>query len=265
MPMDGAIVRQRQMPQECDKQFPLRRNSRQGWVRLPQVVGWLGLLWAAVMGPVLAASPPAPVPTLAQALHQFVQEQTSALGGQVSLQLLDPAALAELSPCTVAPEVSLPPGRRLMGRLSLAARCDQPRAGAPWSLMVPVEVRILAHYWVARQMIPTDHVITLQDVVERSGEVTRPDFISDSKDFLGKVARQGIAPGQLLRQDMLHEVFQVHQGQTVPIRVQGKGFDVSSEGQAMANAAEGQSVQVRTANGRLVTGVVKDGRVLIAP
>ncbi len=224
------------------------------------------LAGALVVGVVQAAAPAAtPVPTPSQALQHFVQEQAATMGGQVSVQILDPAALAELPPCTQAPEVSLPPGRRLAGRLSLALRCDQPRSGAPWSLMVPVDIHILAHYWVARQMIPFDHVITPQDVMERTGEVTRPDFLSDPKDVLGKVARQGIAPGQLLRQDLLHEVFQVHQGQTVAIRVQGNGFDVSSEGQALGNAAEGQSVQVRTAGGRLVTGIVKDGRVLVAP
>ncbi len=229
-------------------------------------VGLWGLLGVPLVALVWAAPPQAlPVPTPTQALQQFVQVQTASLGGQVSVQILDPAALAELPACTQSPEVSVPPGRRLAGRLSLALRCDQPRAGAPWSLMVPVDIRILAHYWVARQMIPFDHVITPQDVVERTGEVTRPDFLSDPKDFLGKVARQGIAPGQLLRQDLLHEVFQVRQGQTVTIQVQGNGFDVSSEGQAMGNAAEGQSVQVRTVSGRLVTGIVKEGRVLVAP
>ncbi len=227
-------------------------------------------LWAllgSALAPLVWAAPSVvlPVPTATQTLQQFVQEQTASRGAQVSVQILDPAALAELPDCTQKPEVSVPPGRHLAGRLSLALRCDQPRSGAPWSVMVPVDIRILAHYWVARQMIPFDHVITSQDVVERTGEVTRPDFLSDPKDVLGKVARQSIAPGQLLRQDLLHEVFQVRQGQTVSIQVQGNGFDVSSEGQALGNAAEGQSVQVRTASGRLVTGTVKGGQVFIVP
>ena len=42
------------------------------------------------------------------------------------------------------------------------------------------------------------------------------------------------------------------------INARGNGFVVSSEGQALDNAAPGATVQVRTASGQVVTGVVRN-------
>jgi flagella basal body P-ring formation protein FlgA len=47
-------------------------------------------------------------------------------------------------------------------------------------------------------------------------------------------------------------------GSNVRINARGNGFVVSSEGQAMDNGAPGAMVQVRTANGQVVSGVVRN-------
>jgi flagella basal body P-ring formation protein FlgA len=42
----------------------------------------------------------------------------------------------------------------------------------------------------------------------------------------------------------------------VHLIVQGRGFTVSSEGEALGKAAPGERLQVRTPSGQVVTGVV---------
>jgi len=54
----------------------------------------------------------------------------------------------------------------------------------------------------------------------------------------------------VLKQDMLRAPYAVTQGQKVQLQVEGPGFKVHSEGLALSNAAEGQSVQIRTASGK---------------
>jgi flagella basal body P-ring formation protein FlgA len=39
----------------------------------------------------------------------------------------------------------------------------------------------------------------------------------------------------------------------------GDGFAISAEGSAMNNASPGQQVRVKTANGQIISGIVKDG------
>jgi flagella basal body P-ring formation protein FlgA len=51
----------------------------------------------------------------------------------------------------------------------------------------------------------------------------------------------------------------VQQGQTVMVVSNGQGFSVSAEGQAMTKASEGQVVQVKVANGQLVSGIARIG------
>jgi len=51
----------------------------------------------------------------------------------------------------------------------------------------------------------------------------------------------------------------IRQGQTVRALSRGPGFAVANEGKALNNAVEGQVVQVRLADGQVVSGIAKAG------
>ena len=58
----------------------------------------------------------------------------------------------------------------------------------------------------------------------------------------------------------------VKAGQTVTLLAGGPGFKISHEGRALANASDGQSVQVRTPSGQVVTGqATPEGIVVLTP
>ena len=70
----------------------------------------------------------------------------------------------------------------------------------------------------------------------------------------------------MVRGPMLRAVFVVHKGQTGPVVVEGDGFRISTEGQAMNDAASGDTVQVRTSSGHMVTGIAGNhGQVKVSP
>ncbi len=198
-------------------------------------------------------------------ITRFIQAQTRPLSGTVTIQVetLDPRL--NLAACS-APEAFIPPGGHLLGHGTVGVRCLKTVEDSGWTIYIPVQVTLKTTLLVARKSLPVEKILTAEDVVEQSGEANRADLFTSPAQVIGKVVKQGVGAGQVLRQDMVRDAYTIKQGQTVQVLVEGKGFKVSSEGQAVNNAAEGQSVQVRIASGRLITGVAgKSGIVRVGP
>lgn len=199
-----------------------------------------------------------------EVLTRFVRDQIPSVPGRLTVTAGEVARSRASCP---APEVFLPPGGHLLGQGTLGIRCPAPSDGAaPWVLYVPVYVHLKTTLVVASRPLSPEHVLEEQDLVEQQGEAQRPDVVTRMSDAVGKVLKQGVASGQALHLSMLRPVFVVHKGQTVPVVVEGHGFKISTEGQAMNDAVSGDTVQVRTASGRLVTGIAgNDGQVEVSP
>ena len=69
----------------------------------------------------------------------------------------------------------------------------------------------------------------------------------------------GPAGRETLRKMVLRVPHAVRQGQNVTVLGVGAGFRVASEGRAMNNAAPGEKVRVRLADGQVVTGTAQAG------
>ena len=65
-----------------------------------------------------------------------------------------------------------------------------------------------------------------------------------------------------MRQGMIKpaQVFQA--GTQVRVVAQGSGFQVTSDGQALSAGVVGQAARVRMDNGRVMSGIVLDGRTV---
>lgn len=233
------------------------------------------LLQSVVAWAAAASDAPAPPPATAQdhaqvrnAVAGFVQQQTAALPGKVAYQVGEIDRRIVLSRCASL-EAFLPAGSQLIGKTSVGVRCNTPaHNGHPggWSIFVPVQVRISLDLLTSARQLPMGHTLQEQDIVTQTTEISRPGGFTDPAQVIGKVLRYGIAAGQALREDMLRQPYSVTQGQVVPLAVQGDGFSIRSEGVALSNAAEGQSVQIRVGSGRVIGGVARAGGIVeIAP
>lgn len=224
------------------------------------------LSWLASV-PLLCAQGAWAAPATPAAIHtlieDFMHRQTESLPGKVSIQVgeLDPRLTL---PACAKPEAFLPPGGQLIGNGTVGVRCPGDKRSR--SLFVPVRVTVGTRLVIAGKPLQLGQTLTAADLAAQDGEMSEISMLTDPAQAIGKVLKYSLAPGQVLRQDMLRAPYVVTQGQTVKIRADGEGFSVRSTGQALNNASPGEMVRIKTSAGRVVSGLAQaDGSVSVIP
>lgn len=200
-------------------------------------------------------------PPVIKAVEDFLKIQTQGLPGQVSFAItpLDPRN--HLMPCKEF-AVSLSPGGRLWGNTSVLVRC-QSEGG--WKIYVPLRIRVQGEYLVTARALTQGQTLTESDLARNTGDLTAlPDgLLTDLNQAQGRTTTRSLPAGQPLRGDMLRQASAVQQGQSVKVIAKGVDFQVSSgDGRALSTASEGQVVQVRMANGHIVSGIARANGVV---
>jgi flagella basal body P-ring formation protein FlgA len=209
-----------------------------------------------------AAAQPAPLPgqqdpeAIRAVALAFLQQQSAGLPGKVDITVA-PAFPRGLAACMML-EPFMPSGARLWGRVTVGVRCAGQR---PWTIYLQARVSLHATYYLASRAMSAGEVLTAADLVAREGDLTGlpQAFVTDPSQALGSVTLTRVSAGMPLRRDMLKSASAVSIGQTVRVVAAGDGFAISAEGSAMNNASPGQQVRVKTANGQVISGIVKDG------
>jgi flagella basal body P-ring formation protein FlgA len=207
-------------------------------------------------------APAAPLPgqqdpeAIRSAALAFLQQQSAGLPGKVDITVA-PAFPRGLADCTML-EPFMPSGARLWGRMTVGVRCAGER---PWTIYLQARISLHATYYLAARAMAPGEVLTAADLVARDGDLTGlpQAIVTDPSQAVGSVTLTRVAGGMPLRRDMLKSASAVSIGQTVRVVAAGDGFAISAEGSAMNNASPGQQVRVKTANGQIISGVVKDG------
>ena len=191
----------------------------------------------------------------------FARAQTKAIPGKVSIQVGDIDKRVTLPACPKL-EAFLPPGARLNGNSSVGVRCISQQN---WTIFVQVSVKISINILTTNKTIQQGQTVQAEDLGSLSSESLQPGAMTDPAQAIGKIMKFGVGTGQILRYDMLRAPYTVKQGQSVKVQVLGSGFKVASEGQALSNAADGDTTTARTASGQIVSGTVKGGIIEIKP
>lgn len=166
-----------------------------------------------------------------------------------------------LAPCARI-EPYIPVGTRLWGKTRLGLRCLE--GSAKWNVFLPVTIRAYGAAWVIKGNVAAGAVLTEADVIEAEvdwAEEASP-IVSSPSQWVGQVASRALTTGQAIRQGMTRpaQVFQA--GTQVRVVAQGPGFQITSDGQALSAGVVGQPARVRMDNGRVMSGVVLDGRTV---
>ncbi|MBC7208550.1 MAG: flagellar basal body P-ring formation protein FlgA, partial [Methyloversatilis sp.] len=116
-------------------------------------------------------------------------------------------------------------------------------------------------YLVAARALGRGQVVADGDYAFMRGDLTElpPNMITDPQQAIGQSVNVAIGAGQPLRADWLRAPVAVQQGQVVKLFARGNGFSVSHDGRALATAQSGQTVQIRTGSGQVVSGVARPG------
>ncbi|MNS74872.1 flagellar basal body P-ring formation chaperone FlgA [Achromobacter spanius] len=206
----------------------------------------------AALAQAAASQPPGAIASVAQ---DYLLDQLAGLPGQPAVTV-DAPRVEHLTPCdAMAP--FMPSGMRLRSRMTVGVRCNAPK---PWTTYVQATVSVPGYYYVASRLIAAGQALTPDDLSPRDGDLVSlpPGAITDPQMVEGMTAAYRINAGQPVRSSSLRNAQTVLRGSNVRINARGKGFVVSSEGEALDNAAPGARVQVRTANGQVVSGVVRN-------
>ena len=209
------------------------------------------------------AGPSAPaLPEAARlAVERLVQTQSKGLPGEISVRMV---ASGALFPPSAAPEAFLAPGSELRGRGSIGLRCAAPTA---WTRFVQTYISVQGRYYVAAEAIEAGQPLGAGNVSERTGDLAAlpRSVVTEPAALHGVVAANRIAAGAPLRKELLRGTVVIQQGQTVKVVATGAGYAVSTEARAMTRAEIGATVQAKTRDGRLVSGIAdEEGQIRLA-
>ncbi len=192
----------------------------------------------------------------------FLERETHGLPGQVEIEIeigkIDDRV--SLPACTKM-HAFFPAGSRAWGQTSIGVRCAAPSA---WSIYLPAYVKVSADYLIAAKPLVLGQEIASGDLALQHGELTQlpSGVLTDPSQAIGRRLANSVQAGQPLRRDAVREPPAVVQGQHVSLVLIGDGFTISSEGQSLGKAPEGERVQVKTPGGGVVSGIVRSGSVV---
>lgn len=215
---------------------------------------FLALALASLVGNVLAKQDAAPIKKV---IENFLRVQVKGLPGQATFTIGAIDENNQLPPCTGF-DVAMAPGARAWGRSQVAVRCT---SEAGWKIYVPVHIKVSGDYLVSARQLGQGQLLNEADFVRQTGELTElPNgILTEPAQAIGRTLASSLPAGRPLRLDMLRQTPVVQQNQSVKVVSQGQGFAVANEGRALNNAVEGQVVQVRLANGQIISGIARAG------
>jgi len=227
---------------------------RNGAWRVGILLALLGVALAVASPVANARQETAPV---RKAVDELLSVQVKGLPGEASYVIDSIDENNNLQSCSSL-QAFLPAGARLFGRTHIGVRC---MGEASWQLFVPVRIRLVSDYLVATRPLAMGEPISDGDVATRRGDLGElPAGVLTREDLaVGQVPRVSIGAGQALRADLLKRESVVKTGQQVKLISRGAGFAVSTDGQAMNNAADGQLARVRTSAGQTISGIARAG------
>jgi flagella basal body P-ring formation protein FlgA len=184
----------------------------------------------------------------------------------VKLEATTLDARLRLAACTAPLETSTLPPRGAQGRVLVRVTC---RAGASWTINVPVEIRRETTVLVLRRAIGRGEIIGAADVTvqPRSLPGLGTPYLTTVAELSGRLTRRPVPAGTAVTADALNAALLIHRGQAVTLAVMTAGLEVRAPGEALADATAQQRVRVRNLNSlKIVEGVADtDGVVRVSP
>ncbi|MEH2920938.1 flagellar basal body P-ring formation chaperone FlgA [Samsonia erythrinae] len=203
--------------------------------------------------------PPAQASDLKAQINQFFSARFQGSENTVNVVIKSPESQW---PQCETPQITQSGNAKMWGNVSVSVRCGQQRR------FIQTEVQVTGNYVTSSRPINRGTTLSEKDIRLTKGRLDLLPLraILTLQDAQGAVLLRDLTPGQVITTAMIRRAWVVKAGQSVQIIAQGEGFTVNGEGKAMNNAAAGQAVRVRTANGQITSGIAgDDGIILISP
>lgn len=149
-----------------------------------------------------------------------------------------------LKKCDQPLESYTPQGNNSMGKITVGVRCS---GSNPWSLFVPVTVKVMTEVVVAKRSLPRGTIIGPDDLTLEKMDIAQlhRGYMEDTDDIVGKKLRQRIRRDQVLTPSQLDNPLTVKRNNRVIIQASNKTVQIRMIGKALQNGSMGQTIRVR--------------------
>lgn len=198
---------------------------------------------------------------LMESVHQFLYQETQALGSEVVINLREPSP--HLPTCTNPEAFLTNQNEAPLGRVSVGVRCGTDSRQVRY---LQAEVDVIGSYMVAAVDIERGAQITPDMLTEEDGNLgdLSSRAITDPDDIVGKIARRPIDSGTTFQTHFIQAPRLVERGQRVKVIAQGTSFRVSREGEALGDGAMDEAVRVRFGSREVLTArVIERGTLIV--
>lgn len=170
-----------------------------------------------------------------------------------------------LTKCESPLETFTPPGRRHIGRITVGVRCD---GNNPWSLFVPITVKVMADVVVAKNSLPRGTIIGPDDLILRQRDLARlhRGYLEQPKLAIGKKLSQRLRKNQVLIPSQLDTPNAIKRNSHVTITANNKLLQIRMAGKALQSGSLGEMIRVRNESSKreLDARIIAPGIVEVA-
>jgi len=135
-----------------------------------------------------------------------------------------------------------------------------------WSLRLPVQASALPVAVVATRLLRRGEILSPADVrLAPVAQNRQSQGLNDIQQVVGKMMDATVPAGAVLQGAQLRVPYVVKMNQPVRLLAKGDGFAVGSDAVALGNAGAGERVNVRVANGKVISAIAEaDGSVSVS-
>jgi flagella basal body P-ring formation protein FlgA len=208
--------------------------------------GWILLL---LLGLGLSLDALAQPMTLPDALRAKLADHPSLTGRHFDVQFSTPPRADK---CELW-WMELPARSRAWGPIRLAVRCpSNPRLNQ----IVSVHVGVTASVLVATRDLMAGHPLEFGDWKPMNVDLSKwpTELVEAEQAVMGKQLVRNVAVGQPFLLNDLRSIAVIKSGDQVKLNFVGTGFSIDAMAVSMANAAVGDTVRVRLADGKVIQG-----------
>ena len=162
-----------------------------------------------------------------------------------------------LKECDQPLQAFQPAGGRSLGNTTVGVRCPGTQ---PWTLYVPVKVSIHDMIVVAVRPLSRGAIVQNEDVklLEKDLAQIRSGYYKDLSEVIGKQVIRTVSMGAAVTVPMVKPQMQIKRGQQISLIAESHGLKVRMTGEALADGASGERIQVRNLSSKkVVEGVVQ--------
>lgn len=162
-----------------------------------------------------------------------------------------------LAACALTPQVQVDLTRG-SGRYNARISCPAP---SPWSLYVPIEVRVFRDVVVSNRAMERGQTMGASDLrlEERNVLAAGAGALMSLEDAVGFSLRRNVPVNAMLNSGTVEPPLLVRRGDRIQVSVRAGGINVSAVGEALRDGRRGERIPVRNIESKRVVEAVVTG------